>query len=329
VAGGGNIKHVRRMRALAERANLHRIGIDLGGTKIAGIALNPAGVQCAEARTPTPRDDYQATLAAVSGLVDELERQAGVVRGDGWVGIGMPGALSLKTGLVKNANSTWLNGKPFDKDIAAVLKRPVRIANDANCLAVSEATDGAGAGLHVVFGVILGTGCGGGIAIDKLPMTGLNAIAGEWGHNPLPWPAPEEYPGPACYCGKHGCIEKFLSGPGIAEDHLAATGVSLDAVAIAAAAGAGDAAALATLDRHRHRLARALAGVINILDPDIVVIGGGVSQLAGLYEPLPALLAEWCFSDGVFTPVVPAAHGDASGVRGAAWLWPRQSWEPH
>jgi fructokinase len=307
---------------------LHRIGIDLGGTKIAGIALNPAGIQCAEARTPTPRDDYQATLAAVSGLVDELERQAGAAHGDGWVGIGMPGALSLRTGLVKNANSTWLNGKPFDKDIAAVLKRPVRIANDANCLAVSEATDGAGAGQHAVFGVILGTGCGGGIAIDKLPVTGLNAIAGEWGHNPLPWPTPEEYPGPQCYCGKRGCVEKWLSGPGIAEDHLAVTGVSLDAVAIAEAAKAGEAAALATLDRHRHRLARSLAGVINILDPDIVVIGGGVSQLAGLYEPLPALLAEWCFSDGVFTPVVPAAHGDASGVRGAAWLWPRQSWEP-
>jgi len=309
-------------------ANLHRIGIDLGGTKIAGIALNPAGVQCAEARTPTPRDDYQATLAAVAGLVDELERQGGVVHGDGWVGIGMPGALSLKTGLVKNANSTWLNGKPFDKDIAAVLKRPVRLANDANCLAVSEATDGAGAGLHVVFGVILGTGCGGGIAIDKVPVTGLNAIAGEWGHNPLPWPTPEEYPGPLCYCGKRGCIEMFLSGPGIAADHLAVTGVSLEAVDIAEAAKAGDAAALATLDRHRHRLARSLAGVINILDPDIVVIGGGVSQLAGLYEPLPALLAEWCFSDGVFTPVVQSAHGDASGVRGAAWLWPRQSWEP-
>jgi fructokinase len=307
------------------RANLHRIGIDLGGTKIAGIALNPEGRLCAEARMPTPRNDYQATLQAISDLTDELERQSGVVRGHGWVGIGMPGALSLSTGLVKNANSTWLNGKPFDKDIAAVLKRPVRIANDANCLAVSEATDGAGAGKHVVFGVILGTGCGGGIAIDGVPVTGLNAIAGEWGHNPLPWPAPDEYPGPRCYCGKQGCIEMWLSGPGIAADHKAATGDDLNAVAIAKAAEDGDAAAKATLDRHRHRLARALAGVINILDPDVVVIGGGVSLLAGLYEPLPALLAEWCFSDGVFTPVVPALHGDTSGVRGAAWLWPRQS----
>jgi fructokinase len=306
------------------RPNLHRIGIDLGGTKIAGIALNPEGRLCAEARVPTPRDDYQATLRAVSDLTDELERQAGVVRGHGWVGIGMPGALSLSTGLVKNANSTWLNGKRFDKDVTAVLKRPVRIANDANCLAVSEATDGAGAGKHVVFGVILGTGCGGGIAIDGVPVTGLNAIAGEWGHNPLPWPRPEEYPGPTCYCGKPGCIESWLAGPAIAADHLAVTGVKLDAVAIGKAAEAGDAAALATLDRHRNRLARSLASVINILDPDIVVIGGGVSQLHGLYERLPALLAEWVFSDGVFTPVVPALHGDASGVRGAAWLWPPQ-----
>jgi fructokinase len=245
-----------------------------------------------------------------------------VVRGHGWVGIGMPGALSLTTGLVKNANSTWLNGKPFDKDIAAMLKRPVRIANDANCLAVSEATDGAGAGKHIVFGVILGTGCGGGIAIDGVPVTDLNAIAGELGHNPLPWPTPEEYPGPKCYCGKQGCIEMWLSGPGIAADHQAATGNVLDSTAIAMAAQEGDAAARATLDRHRHRLGRSLAGVINILDPDIIVIGGGVSQIPGLYDPLPELLAEWCFSDGVFTPVVPALHGDASGVRGAAWLWP-------
>ncbi|HEX4507465.1 MAG TPA: ROK family protein [Alphaproteobacteria bacterium] len=307
------------------RANLHRIGIDLGGTKIAGIVLNPEGRLCAEARVPTPRDDYQATLQAVCDLTDELERQSGVMRGHGWVGIGMPGALSLSTGLVKNANSTWLNGKPFDKDIAAALHRPVRIANDANCLAVSEATDGAGEGKHVVFGVILGTGCGGGIAIDGVPVTGLNAIAGEWGHNPLPWPTPEEYPGPKCYCGKQGCIEMWLSGPGIAADHKTVTGEAIDSVAIAKAAADGDAAAKATLDRHRNRLARSLAGVINILDPDIVVIGGGVSQLAGLYEPLPVLLAEWCFSDGVFTPVVPALHGDTSGVRGAAWLWPRQS----
>jgi fructokinase len=304
------------------KANLHRIGIDLGGTKIAGIALNPEGRLCAEARIPTPRNDYQATLRAISDLTDELERQAGVVRGHGWVGIGMPGALSLTTGLVKNANSTWLNGKPFDKDIAAMLKRPVRIANDANCLAVSEATDGAGAGKHIVFGVILGTGCGGGIAIDGVPVTGLNAIAGELGHNPLPWPTPEEYPGPKCYCGKQGCIEMWLSGPGIAADHQAATGNVLDSTAIAMAAQEGDAAARATLDRHRHRLGRSLAGVINILDPDIIVIGGGVSQIPGLYDPLPELLAEWCFSDGVFTPVVPALHGDASGVRGAAWLWP-------
>lgn len=297
-----------------------RIGIDLGGTKIAGVALSDEGIVRAEHRVATPREDYGATVAAIAALVTELERQAG---GTATVGIGMPGALSLRTGLVKNANSTWLNGKPFDRDMAVALGRPVRLANDANCLAVSEAIDGAGAGRHVVFAVILGTGCGGGIAIDGRPMSGLNAIAGEWGHNPLPWPKPEELPGPACYCGKRGCVETWLSGPGIAADHLLVEGQRRDATAIAEAAALGDAGALATLERHRGRLARALAVVINILDPDIVVIGGGVSRLAGLYATLPELLARWCFSDGVSTPVAPALHGDASGVRGAAWLWPK------
>ena len=296
-----------------------RIGIDLGGTKISGIALDPQGGEVARGRVATPREDYAGTLSTVAGLVAELEQRAGAAPGQASVGIAMPGALSLTTGLIKNSNSTWLIGKPFDRDMAAALGRPVRLENDANCLAVSEATDGAGAGAHVVFAVILGTGVGGGIAIGGRPMTGRNAIAGEWGHNPLPWALAHELPGRACYCGKHGCIETWLSGPGMAADHLAVTGERLSAAEIAAA---GDAGALATLARHRGRLARALAGVINILDPDIVVIGGGVSQLAGLYEPLPALMAEWCFSDGVSTPVVPALHGDDSGVRGAAWLWP-------
>ena len=299
-----------------------RIGIDLGGTKISGIALDEGGRTTAEARLATPRGDYDATVSTVAALVTDLESRAGAPLGAATVGIGMPGALSLTTGLIKNSNSTWLIGKPFDRDMASALGRPVRLENDANCLAVSEATDGAGAGKQVVFAVILGTGCGGGIAVDGRPVTGRNAIAGEWGHNPLPWPKADELPGPACYCGKRGCVETWLSGPAIAADHLAATGHRLDGTAVAQAAAEGDVAAGATLSRHRDRLARSLAVVINILDPDIVVIGGGVSRLGGLYEPLPSLLAEWCFSDGVSTSVVPALHGDDSGVRGAAWLWP-------
>jgi fructokinase len=301
---------------------LHRIGIDLGGTKIAGIILDPAGRNCGDARIATPREDYRGTIAAIKGMVADLERQAGVAPGSASLGVGMPGALSFRTGLVKNANSTWLNGQPFDRDLSAALARPVRLQNDANCLAVSEATDGAGKGAHVVFAVIVGTGVGGGIAIDGVPLNGLNAIAGEWGHNPLPWPTAAELPGPGCYCGKQGCVETWLSGPGLAGDHLRVTGETLDALAIGKAAGAGGAEALATLARWRERLARALAVVINILDPDVVIIGGGLSRLDSLYEPLPDLLSEWCFSDGVSTPVRPALHGDASGVRGAAWLWP-------
>ncbi len=302
-----------------------RIGIDLGGTKISGIALDDDGAVLAHARAPTPRQDYAGTLEAIRVLVGRLEHSAGAGLGatvGATVGVSMPGALSLRTGLVKNANSTWLNGRPFDRDLAAALGRPARVANDANCLAVSEATDGAAAGAHVVFAVILGTGCGGGVAIDGRPVAGLNAIAGEWGHNPLPWPMAEELPGPGCYCGKHGCIETWLSGTGIAADHKARTGADLTAAAIAEAADLGDESARATLARHRGRLARSLATVINILDPDIVVIGGGVSQIAGIYQDMPDLLSRWCFSDGVSTPVAPALHGDDSGVRGAAWLWP-------
>jgi fructokinase len=298
-----------------------RIGIDLGGTKISGIALDDRGAERARARVATPRDDYPGTLEAIRLLVARLEAESGGAGAS--VGVGMPGALSPRTGLVKNANSTWLNGRLFDRDLSAVLGRPARVANDANCLAVSEATDGAGAGAHVVFAVILGTGCGGGIAIDGRPVTGLNAIAGEWGHNPLPWPSAVELPGRDCYCGKRGCIETWLSGTGIAADHLAMTGTDLTAARIALAAEADDEDALETLARHCHRLARSLATVINVLDPDRIVIGGGVSRIAGLYRALPALLSEWCFSDGVSTPVLPAMHGDDSGVRGAAWLWPR------
>ncbi len=298
-----------------------RIGIDLGGTKIAGIILDEAGAVMAEARVPTPRD-YSGSIEGIREMVGRLEMAGGAPAGAATVGVGMPGALSRQSGNVKNANSTWLNGMPFDRDLAAALGRPVRLANDANCLAVSEATDGAGAGRAVLFAIILGTGVGGGIAIDGRPLEGLNAIAGEWGHNPLPWPTADELPGRRCYCGKQGCIETWLSGPGMAADHLAVTGVQLDGTAIGAAAEAGEPAAMATLDRYRDRLARSLATVINLLDPDIVVIGGGVSRLTSLYASLPALLSKWCFSDGVSTPVAPARHGDASGVRGAAWLWP-------
>jgi fructokinase len=304
---------------------MFRIGIDLGGSKIAGILLGVDGSVLANRRIPTPKGRYPDTLAAIVDLVAGLESDAGVSPGEATVGIGTPGALSLKTGLIKNANSTWLNGRPFDADVAAALDRPVRIANDANCLAVSEATDGAGAGAHTVFAVILGTGCGGGIAIAGRPVTGLNAIAGEWGHNSLPYPSEDEYPGPLCYCGRTGCNETWLSGPGMSADHKALTGQDLSAEAIEIAADAGDDHALDTLARHRLRLAKALASVVNLLDPDVIVLGGGVSKMKGLYGPLPALLSEWAFSDSVTTPILPARHGDDSGVRGAAWLWPHKT----
>jgi len=297
-----------------------RIGIDLGGTKIEGIVLGRDGTELARRRVPTPRGDYDGTLQTIGAMVAWLEQAAG--GGAASVGVAMPGAISPLTGLVKNANSTWLNGQAFDRDLSAVLARPVRVANDANCFAVSEATDGAARGLGLVFGVILGTGCGGGIAIDGRPATGRNAIAGEWGHNPLPWPAADELPGRPCYCGKHGCIETWLSGPGLAEDHRVVTGVTADVEALAAAAERGDAGAAGTLARHHRRLARALATVINVLDPDAIVIGGGLSNLPTIYRTLPGLIGEWCFSDGVSTPILPARHGDSSGVRGAAWLWP-------
>jgi fructokinase len=295
-----------------------RIGIDLGGTKISGVAMAPDGRETARRRAPTPKGDYEGTVAAVAGMVRDLEREAGEVA---TIGVGMPGAISPATGLVKNANSTWLIGRPFDRDLATALGRPVRLENDANCLAVSEATDGAGAGAHVVFAAILGTGCGAGIAIDGRPLRGRQAIAGEFGHNPLPWPRPEELPGPPCYCGRHGCNETWLSGTGFAADHRRATGRDLSGPEIVALAEAGDPDAAAAFDRYCDRLARALAAVINLLDPDAIVLGGGMSNVLALYREVPKRLGAWVFSDAVDTPIRPARHGDDSGVRGAAWLW--------
>ncbi len=300
-----------------------RIGIDLGGTKIEAIAVSPAGAEIARRRVPTPRD-YAASLDAIADLVGELERAAGA---PGTVGVGIPGTVVPRTGLVKNANSTWLNGRPLRHDLEERLGRPVRLMNDANCFALSEATDGAAAGAHVVFGVILGTGVGGGIVVDGRCLAGANLIAGEWGHNPLPWLTSDEQPGPPCYCGKRGCVETWLSGPGVERDHARHTGLTLSGAEIARAAESGDAGAVATLARYHDRLGRALASLINVLDPDVVVLGGGMSNIAGLPEATSALLPRYLFaagatSDPVATRVVRAAHGDSSGVRGAAWLWP-------
>lgn len=295
-----------------------RIGVDLGGTKIEVAALDGAGRLLARRRRPTPRHDYDATIGAIVEQVQTLETEFGR---RGSVGVGIPGALSATTGLIKNASSTWLLGRPLDRDLAAALRRPVRLMNDANCLALSEASDGAAAGLAVVFAAILGTGVGGGIAVAGRPLVGANAIAGEWGHNPLPWPRDAERPGPDCYCGKQGCIETFLSGPNLARDYREAGGEAITAAELAARAEAGEPAALAALARYEDRLARALAGVINILDPDAVVLGGGLSNLERLYRSLPALLPRYVFSDHVATPVLKARHGDSSGVFGAASLW--------
>jgi fructokinase len=295
-----------------------RIGLDLGGTKIEGVALGDDGAQLARRRVATPRHDYSATLEAMARLVRDLESETGR---RGTVGVGMPGALSPASGLVKNANSTWLIGRPLDQDLSGLLGRPVRFANDANCFALSEAVDGAAAGARVVFGVIVGTGTGGGVVVDRKVLTGPNAIAGEWGHNPLPWPREGEWPGPDCYCGKTGCVETFLSGPGLARDFRLATGEEIATPEIVARAERGDEAASAALGRYEERMARALAVVLNILDPDVVVLGGGMSQVARLYERVPRLWQEWAFSDRVDTVLKPPVHGDSSGVRGAAWLW--------
>ncbi len=296
-----------------------RIGIDLGGSKIEAAALDDAGRELERCRLPTPAGDYGATVEAIRALVERIEGRLGR---RGTVGVGIPGTVSPATGLIKNANSTWLIGRPLDRDLGAALGRPVRLANDANCFALSEAADGAGAGAEVVFGVILGTGVGGGIVVGGRVMIGANAIAGEWGHNPLPRQRAEERPGPRCYCGRRGCIETFLSGSGLRQDHAAASGMALEPAEIVRRAGAGEAAAAATMARYEERLARGLAAVINLLDPDVIVLGGGLSQITRLYERVPLLWGAHVFSDRVDTKLRPPRHGSASGVRGAAWLWP-------
>jgi fructokinase len=296
-----------------------RIGIDLGGTKIEAVGIDGAGRELARHRIDTPREDYKTTLDALVGLVRRIEKETGRT---GTVGAGVPGSVSRTTGMVKNANSTWLNGRPLDRDFSAALGREVRVANDANCLAVSEATDGAAAGRGVVFGVILGTGCGGGIAINGKVHAGPNGVAGEWGHTPLPWAREDEFPGPECYCGRRGCLEMWLSGTGIARDHKVVTGKDLTARDVVAQAHAGNAEAEATMQRFEDRLARGLAGLINILDPDIFVFGGGVSRVERIYANVAAKLPGYVFGGEAETLLVPAKFGDSSGVRGAAWLWP-------
>ena len=295
-----------------------RFGIDLGGTKIELAALDAAGVVRLRRRVATPAGDYAATVEGVGALVDSAERELACRAS---VGVATPGALSLVDGRIKNANSTWLNGRPLREDLERRLARPVRLANDANCFALSEAVDGAASGASIVFGVILGTGVGGGLVFDRRVVTGANAIAGEWGHNPLPAPEPADHPLPLCYCGRRGCVETFLSGPGLSADHAHVAGGRLAADEIAARAGAGESACEATLARYVARLARALATVINVVDPDVIVLGGGLSNLARLYDHVPRLWGAHVFSDAVRTRLLPPAHGDSSGVRGAAWLW--------
>jgi fructokinase len=292
-----------------------RIGIDLGGTKIEGIALDSSGREVVRKRVPTPREDYGATLAAVTGLVAEIESK---LKEKASVGIGMPGALSRVTGLVKNSNSTCLNGRPFKEDVEKALGREVMIENDANCFALSEATDGGGQGAAVVFGVILGTGVGGGVVVNGKVLTGPNAIAGEWGHNQLPALTESDLPMPACYCGRKGCVEAYLSGPALARDHSLLTGQHLEPQEIVALHGA-------SLMRYEERLARALSVVVNILDPDVIVLGGGMSNVSRLYTEVPRLWTQYVFSDHVATRLVRHVHGDSSGVRGAAWLWERDA----
>jgi fructokinase len=296
-----------------------RIGIDLGGTKIASVALGDDGRVLASLREPSPQGDYAATLKALVSVVAATERAASINSAS--VGIGMPGSISPATGLVQNANSTWLNGRPLAQDLAAAMGRPVRLANDANCFALSEATDGAAAGASIVFGVILGTGCGGGIVVDGRLMNGPRGIAGEWGHTPLPLPSGLETPGPRCWCGRHGCIETWVSGPAIAADHARVAGQALPTEEIVRRSADGDPAAMATLDRHVDRLARGLAVICNIIDPDVIVLGGGLSQLPHLYERLPDRVAAGIFADHAKLSIRPPRWGDASGVRGAAWLW--------
>jgi len=293
------------------------LGIDLGGTKIEIIALDEGGKELLRRRRASPRGNYDSTLEALRDLIAETEFELGT---KGTLGFGTPGAISPATGLLKNSNSTWLNGKPFDRDLETCLGRELAIANDADCLALSEATDGSAAGAASVFCVIIGTGVGGGLVIHGQPLSGPNAIAGEWGHNPLPWPGDDERPGPDCYCGLNGCIETWLSGPGMAADHVKVTGEAVEPPAIVKAADSGNAEAEATIQRYEHRLARSLSKVINLVDPDVIVLGGGLSQLERLYESVPRIWQGYVFSDTVRTALRAPLHGDSSGVRGAAWL---------
>jgi len=294
------------------------IGIDLGGTKIEGIALSESGDELLRKRVPTPASDYPATLNAIKALVDEIESSLDML---GTVGVGTPGAISPASGLLKNSNSVCMNGKPVLEDLIRLLNREVRIANDANCFALSEATDGAAAGEDVVFGVIAGTGTGAGIVVRGHVLDGPNAIAGEWGHNPLPWPLDNERPGPSCYCGKHGCIETWLSGPGMSRDFLELSGSALDAKQIVELATNGDNTAELCLRHYQDRMARSLAHVINILDPDVIVLGGGMGNIQQLYSSVPEQWGQYVFSDRVDTRLLAPKYGDSSGVRGAAWLW--------
>lgn len=294
-----------------------RLGIDLGGTKTEIIAMDDTGRELLRKRVKTKRGDYDATLQTIASLVAETERELGE---RGSVGIGTPGTISAATGLMRNCNSTWLNGRPLLSDLIQKLDRDVHIENDANCFALSEATDGAGAGHRVVFGVIMGTGVGAGVVVNGKLVTGPNRIAGEWGHNPLPWPRDDERPGPACYCGKNGCIETFLSGPALSQDHARHNGIEISTHEIVTAAAQDEACSLASVERYEDRLARALAHVINILDPDVVVLGGGMSNIDRWYERVPELWGQWVFSDRVDTALLRNHHGDSSGVRGAAWL---------
>ena len=295
-----------------------RVGVDFGGTKIEAAALDAAGHVLARVRRPNPRD-YPAALETVRELVAEVAATAGPCDR---VGVATPGSISPRTGMIRNANSTWLNSRSFQPDLERVLAMPVRLANDANCLALSEAVDGAGAGARVVFAVIVGTGCGGGLAVERRVIEGANGIAGEIGHIPLPWPRPEEVPGPACWCGQSGCLETYVSGTGFARDFEAATGEPRSAEAIVEAARHGDAASAAALERYVDRLGRGLAVMANLLDPDAIVLGGGMSNVGEIYPRLPEAIGRYVFSDVFDTPVLKAAHGDSSGVRGAAWLWP-------
>jgi predicted NBD/HSP70 family sugar kinase len=321
LAGDYRLAYAGRLGGLAiiTRVCEIRIGIDLGGTKIEAVALNTEGDELLRRRVATPQDDYNATLQTIAQLVTAAERQ---LAGRATVGIGTPGAISPASGLMKNSNSVCLNGQPLLEDLQLLLQRPVRIANDADCFALSEAMDGVAAGADVVFGVIVGTGTGAGIVCHGRLLSGPNAITGEWGHNPLPWPDDAERPGHACYCGKQGCIETWLSGPALQREYLRATGSALSAYEIAARDVAGESAARHVLDTYIDRMARALAAIINVIDPHVIVLGGGIGNIQRLYHDVPAAWGKYVFSDRVDTRLVQPRHGDASGVRGAAWLWP-------